>query len=249
MVGCSGLEKLSAAVFCYDTGMSSHKSFWNKEYKDAKHLTLSDRPAEDLVKFTRWLERNTGREVLNPTANALDCGCGNGRNLLYLSREFGCRGFGIDSSDEAIKRARAAAGNLPITFSVRLITEPFPLKDASVSFVLDMMTSHVLPEGERGKFRREISRVLKPGGFLLFKTHLKDGDIHSARLLKKFGTDEHNSYIHPRLGVYEHVWSEAEIREFFEPQFEIRKILRSHKHIIRGRAGKRRTMTVYLQKR
>ncbi len=228
--------------------MSKHKTFWNKEYAQGTHLTLSERVAEDLVSFANWIGRNGEDFALTNKTNVLDIGCGNGRNLLYLNQQYGCHGIGTDISEEGLRQAQEVSKKSPITFIVHSITEPFDLPDASIDLVLDMMVSHVLRDNERVKFRGEMLRVLKLGGWFLFKTHLKDGDVHSERLLKKHGADEKNSYIHPRLKVYEHVWSEAEIRDFFGPHFEIIKILRSHKHLIHGRAGKRRTVSVYMRK-
>ena len=75
----------------YDAVMSKHKEFWDKEYKTGEHLALSDEPAEDLEKFTRWAERNFGRRFLNPLARVLDLGCGNGRNLICLAQNYGMR--------------------------------------------------------------------------------------------------------------------------------------------------------------
>jgi len=72
--------------------------------------------------------------------------------------------------------------------------------------------------------------------------------LNVKRLLRDHPADEENSYIHPELGVYEHVWTEDELHEFFEPYFEIHKVHKSHKHLKRGRAGKRRTISAYLQK-
>ena len=65
--------------------------FWEKEYKNKKKgiFTLSADPSEDLEKFTRWMERNFGRKFLNPLSSVLDIGCGNGRNLVFLVKNFG----------------------------------------------------------------------------------------------------------------------------------------------------------------
>jgi hypothetical protein len=84
--------------------------------------------------------------------------------------------------------------------------------------------------------------------WLFFKSFLADDDLHTKRLLREHPADEGGAYIHPRLGVYEYTWTEEVLREFFEPYFEIHKIDKSHKHIIRGKAGKRRTVSAYLQK-
>ena len=228
--------------------MSKHKHFWNKEYRNATHLQLSDEPAEDLMKFGRFVERHEGRRQLNVTGRALDLGCGNGRNLIFLARHYGTRGVGYDISSEGIKQAVAASVDLPIVYSVRSIELPIDLPDNSVNVVLDMMTSHFLKKEGREKLLKEILRVLRPGGWLFLKTFLADEDLHVAELLKTVPADEPGAYIHPKMGVYEYVYTEAELQEFFSPHFEIHKLERSFKHMKDGRAFKRRTIAAYLQK-
>ena len=92
-------------------------TFWDKEYKDSDHLALSTNPSEDLMKFCRFLERDEDFQILNPGDSVLDLGCGNGRNLIYLSNNFGMRGIGYDISTEAIIQAKKLSLNLPIQFS------------------------------------------------------------------------------------------------------------------------------------
>jgi SAM-dependent methyltransferase len=222
--------------------------FWNKEYRQKKHLTLSENPSEDLIKFTRALERMEGRTVLNPTASALDIGCGNGRNLIYLARTFGLRGVGYDISHAGVAQAKKLAANLPLTFEVRSADTTLPLPDASQNLVLDMMVSHVLKAPERTQLLKEVLRVLKPGGWLFFKTFLRDGDRHATHLLKEHPGSEPGSYIHPEIGVEEHVHTEEEIEEMLSEHFTIHRMIRSHGHLKRGRAHKRRSISVYAQK-
>lgn len=236
---------------------SKGKQFWDKEYKQAGqedgHLALSAEPSEDLQKFTRWMEREYGRQYLNPLASVMDLGCGNGRNLLYMARDFGMRGVGYDISDEAIRQARAAAKDFPaLGFHVRSIAEPLFVPDASQTIVLDMMTSHFLNTEERVKLLKEIVRVLKSGGWLFFKTFLRDEDAHAERLLREAPSGEEGTYIHPRIGVPEHVFAEDEIVDLLSNDFSIHKIARSHRHLSRDKkgklAGKRRSVSVYAQK-
>jgi hypothetical protein len=80
------------------------------------------------------------------------------------------------------------------------------------------------------------------------KTHLGDGDLHTKRLLAEVPAKEPQTYIHPVMGVPEHVYFEEDLRAFLEPTFSIEKVYRSHKHVSRGRARKRRTITVYARK-
>lgn len=226
----------------------SAKKFWDKEYKKPEHLSLSTEPAEDLEKFARWLVREEGNRHLNKTSLVVDLGCGNGRNLIFLSKEFGARGVGYEISEEAIKEASVHSGGLPIKYTKQSISEPLAESDSTVDVVLDMMVSHYLNEKEREAFRAEVFRVLKPGGYYFLKTFLRDGDLHAERLLKENAGEEAGTYIHPKIGVAEHAWSEEEIEKFFGQNFEILKLDKSHKHISRGKAFRRRTVSVYLRK-
>lgn len=224
------------------------REFWNKEYKDANHLALSENPSEDLEKFTRWLEREYGREYLNVKASVLDLGCGNGRNLIYLTKNFGIKGIGFDISSEAIFVAKKLSENLPIEYQIRTIAEPLPLPDGSQTLVLDMMTSHFLKASERKNLLAEIARTIKPGGWFFWKTFLRDEDEHAKRLLRESPADEIGSYIHPKIGVAEHVFMEDEATKALSEHFTIHKITKSHGHLRRGQAFKRRSMSIYAQK-
>ncbi|MBI2045871.1 MAG: methyltransferase domain-containing protein [Parcubacteria group bacterium] len=238
-------------------------SFWEKEYKSGEHLALSTSASEDLQKFTRWLSRENDNKTLRyierflpvnkystTKASVADLGTGNGRNLIYLAETFGMKGTGFDISREAIEQAKIASKNknLPLEFFVRSIAEPIPLPDNSQDIVLDMMTSHFLNNSERAILLSEIARILKPGGFLFFKTFLLDEDIHAARLLREHPAGEPGSYIHPEIGKAEHVFTENEIVALFSHYFTIRKITKSHRHKIKGHAAKRRSISVYAEK-
>ena len=223
-------------------------TFWDHEYSSGGHLKLSDDAGEDLKKFTRWLTRQTQKEFLNPMGSVLDMGCGNGRNLIFLAEEFGMHGIGYDISAAAIKQAKAASVNYDLNYETKSISGDIPLPKESQTIVLDMMASHFLNETERDYMRDEVFRVLKPGGWLFMKTFLRDGDLHSERLIKEFPTKESGTYTHPVMGVPEHVYFEAELEEFLTKKFVIHKLYRSHKHILHGKAKKRRTVSIYAQK-
>ncbi len=225
------------------------KKFWNKEYKKPGIFNLSVEPAEDLKKFGRWIDREFGKGYLDNRTNVLDLGCGNGRNIIYLAKEFGCKGIGYDISEEAIKQAREASLGLHLTFVARSIAGKFELENDSMDLIVDMMASHYLRERERGVYLEEISRVLKPGGFLLLKSFLKEEDKHTERLLRENSAGEDDAYIHPEHGTYEHVWAEEKLKKFFAPYFELEKIERSGKHLMNGRAFKRRHFVAYFRRK
>jgi SAM-dependent methyltransferase len=224
-------------------------AFWDKEYTNPEHLKLSENVSEDLAKFTRWLNRNNESAHLLTSGNTvIDAGCGNGRNLIYLAREFGMTGLGIDISSAAIAQAKKLSDGLSIKYEVGSADTPLPTDDASQKLALDMMTSHFLDATGRKNLRDEFFRVLAPGGYLFMKTFLKDEDLHTARLLKDHPGAEVGTYIHPVMGVPEYVYSEEELVAFLSEKFIIRKIYRSHKHAFRGQARKRRTISIYAEK-
>lgn len=227
------------------------KDFWNKEYAEARSFALSDEPAEDLIKFTRFLMRQSGKNLLNVTRKALDVGCGNGRNLIYLGETFGMHGLGYDLSSEAIDQARQNAGELPLEFKVQSLADPIPLPDSSVTIALDMMASHVLKRAEREKLRGEIFRVLRPGGWLLFKSFLLEDDQNAARMLEEYPGAEEGMYLHPRIKVAEYVWpTVSDVEDFYtEEGFSVHKTEKSFKHVTRaGKPWKRRSVIAYLEK-
>lgn len=227
------------------------KEFWNKEYKDPEFFALSEKVSADLEKYIRFMQREFGDDVFRPGMSVLDLGCGNGRNLLYLAERFGVGGAGYDISEEGIKQAKASSAHLgaKVRFEVRSISDALPLPDESVDLVLDLMASHFLKEGEREAYRAEVVRVLKPDGFLLFKSFYAEGDLHAKKLVKEHGAGEKNAYIHPRLKVYEYVWSDEALETYFTPYFTLLKQESSHKHFSKGRPNKRRSVICYFQKK
>ncbi|MBU3669035.1 MAG: class I SAM-dependent methyltransferase [Candidatus Taylorbacteria bacterium] len=252
----------------------SHKSFWNKEYANPEHLTLSTEHASDLETFEKWAIRNSEWYPFPKDGLVLDVGCGNGRNSVHLCAVHDMKGVGFDISGVAVEQAKKAAEakgkeigrKLDMTWYTQSASETLPVPDESVDVVIDLMTSHFLRQAEREKYIAELVRVMKPYGWFLFKTFILDGDFHAKRLIqenpdtgeiiydaegKKIGSTkaEENSYIHPKIGVYEHVWTEAEIHETFSPYFKIYKTIKSYKHIRDGKPYKRRTVSVYMEKK
>jgi SAM-dependent methyltransferase len=252
----------------------SNKSFWNKEYASPENLTLSTEHSSDLETFEKWAIRNSEWFPFPKDGVVLDVGCGNGRNSLYLCSQHDMKGIGFDISGVAVDQAKKATEQLvkstgkkiDMSWFVQSASEPLPAESESVDVVIDLMTSHFLREKEREQYVQEIVRVMKPYGWLLFKTFILDGDFHAKRLIaehpdpgeiihdadgNKIGStaSESNSYIHPRIGVYEHVWTESEIHEVFGPYFKIYKTIKSYKHVRDGKPYKRRTVSVYMEKK
>ena len=223
-------------------------TFWDREYTNPEHLKLSTVESADLAKFTRFVIRQKRGDIFTVGNSAFDAGCGNGRNLIYLADQFQMKGAGVDISGAAIAQAKAASTNFDIHYHVGSAGDPLPAPDESQSVALDMMTSHFLDKHGRTALRDEIFRVLQPGGWLFMKTFLKDDDLHTARLLREFPAPEEGAYIHPVMGVAEYVYSEEELVAFLREKFIVRKVYRSHRHRTKKGAGKRRTISIYVEK-
>ncbi len=229
------------------------KEFWDKEYKDPGMFALSDEVSADMVKCVRWMMKEYGKDVFRPDVTVLDAGCGNGRNLLWLNEHFRVHGFGYDISKEAIGQAQAVADKQQwgskLSFVVRSLDQLIPLADESIDFVIDAMSSHFLKNVERARYISEIGRVMKPQGVLFFKSFYAERDSHTKDLLTNHAAGEKNAYIHPKLGVYEYVWTDAALTESFEKDFIIMHKEASGKHHIKGKPAKRRSITVYFEKK
>jgi ubiquinone/menaquinone biosynthesis C-methylase UbiE len=229
------------------------KEFWNKEYADPEYLALSDEPSMDLQKFCKWLEAEYGDDFFKQKLTVLDAGCGNGRNLLWMNGAYRVSGKGFDISEEAIaqatKKANEAKWGNKISFAVRSLAQSIDMPDESVDIVIDLMASHFLRDEEREKFIAEITRVLKPGGFICFKSFYAEGDKHAKKLIEQESAGEKNAYIHPKMKVYEYVWSDEALLESFGKNFIMHEKLPSHKHNIRGKPNKRRSVTCYFEKK
>ena len=236
--------------------MSMTQQFWNKEYKTGQHLTLSEEPAEDLLHFVRWAVRNSEWHPFPEGGFVLDIGCGNGRNIGNICEEYKMGGLGIDISETALMQAREKFINQlhlkNLEFRKGNIDDKLDLENESVDVALDMMTMHFLNEKQRKGYVKELARVIKPFGWMFLKTFVLESDENAKRMIKDYPTPdkEHNSYIHPRLKVLEHVFTQDEIEELFAPYFIIHKMIKSYKHINKeGKPFKRRTVSVYLERK
>jgi len=238
--------------------ISNAATFWDNEYssEEGDKFSLSTESSEDLQKFTRFLEREyKGQEPINKYSKFIDAGCGNGRNSFFFAENFGAQGIGYDISSEAIKTAnkklKTLSPDIKLEFLVQNLNEAIPAEDNSQDFVIDAVASHVLRKEEREFFKNEVVRVLTSNSYYFLKSLLLDDDSHAKQMIRDFGKSagEENSYIHPSMGIFEHVPTENELIKFYENDFHIDKIERSFAHRINGRAAKRRYIVMYLRKK
>ena len=112
------------------------------------------------------------REKVVPLARGrvLEVGIGSGLNLPYYDATKVTRLWGLDPSLEMKRMAEEAARSM--SFDVEFIGLPgeeIPLEDNTVDTVLITYTLCTIPETDPAL--REMARVLKPGGELIFCEH------------------------------------------------------------------------------
>ncbi len=112
------------------------------------------------------------REKVVPRASGvvLEIGIGTGLNLPYYHGPHVEKVIGLDPSEESWELAgeRAKAADVPVEF-IGLPSEEIPLEDNSVDTVLVTYSLCTIPDPVTALLG--MSRVLKPGGSLLFCEH------------------------------------------------------------------------------
>ena len=109
------------------------------------------------------------RARLEPGMTVLDVGCGLGGAVRYLTSEHGCIATGVDVTSEYVTVAEALARMVGLGDRVSFrhgSALALPFDDGSFDVV---WTEHVqMNVADKRTFYREIARVLRPGGRLVF---------------------------------------------------------------------------------
>ena len=118
-----------------------------------------------------WIPRAEGE--------VLEVGVGSGLNLSFYSSEVQ-RVYGVDPSIklQGMARKRAAAGSVPVEFLSQSADQPLPLNPASIDTVVVTWTLCSIPNAPEAL--KQMKRVLKAGGHLIFLEHGRAPDARVA---------------------------------------------------------------------
>jgi SAM-dependent methyltransferase len=143
--------------------------WWDRFYRqrDRPVPFFTDAPDEHLWQAVQQGWMAPGR--------ALDLGCGQGRNAIFLAQ----RGFvvqAVDLSGEALAwaRERASALAVPPRWTQASVFD-LAIEPASVDLVCDSGCFHHLPPHRRADYVALVGRALKPGGWLALACFRPEG--------------------------------------------------------------------------
>lgn len=138
------------------------ETFWNERYRSS-HRLWSGNPNPNLVGQVSDLTPGT----------ALDVGCGEGADAIWLARQ-GWTVHGIDLSSVAIERAAEHAAEVGDDIADRVTWEAADLLEWDPGTTrYDLVTSQYvhLPSGQRDVLYARLAELVAPGGTLLIVGH------------------------------------------------------------------------------
>jgi cyclopropane fatty-acyl-phospholipid synthase-like methyltransferase len=169
---------MSAKVDLYN---HAYGNYGSEVYRQIRIETYG----EDLGQ-TSWVTTEESEEIprrlrLNAGSNVLEIGCGSGRYALQVAQTLGCHVLGVDLNESGIQTANEMAASLNLSERVR-----FEVCDASRKLRFGdrqfdaVFSNDVLCHiSARPELLRELFRVLRSGGRLLFSDALVIGGLIS----------------------------------------------------------------------
>lgn len=144
---------------------------------------------EDLGQ-TSWVTTEESNQIpqmlnLTPHSSVFELGCGSGRYALQLAKEYGCRILGVDINESGVQTARRLAEAAQMSTACRFeqCDASKSLRYADGDFDAAFSNDVLCHIPSREHILRELSRVLRPGGRVVFSDALVINGVISSREL------------------------------------------------------------------
>lgn len=161
---------------------------------------------------------HTLTDQLSPNAFILDIGAGRGHVAYYLGK-LGFKVIGLEYVSDIVKKNNLEVKDRKLDGKVGFIEGSaldIPLADNSFDAVTDIATLHHLPHSERETYAREVSRVLKPDGYLFLMELSRDNLTYKSWNPKESSTGD---FLFENIVPY-HFFTFDEIKNLF-PNFTV----------------------------
>lgn len=169
-------------------------------------------PSVGVVNFSDYVLQNG---LCAKGDRLLDMGCGIGRNIPFLSRNFTVTGS--DYSAEGLRKAKYELESIGVTPTLveHDLTEGWPFQSQSFDVAIDSLTSaSMYTRASRQRFVSELHRVLRPGGVVLMRA-VSNQDETERQLMDSSPGPEPLSSMWPGSNKFQKNFSEDEIRELY----------------------------------
>lgn len=229
---------------------------WTAEYQSGGvPSSTRSSPSGALVwALERLREKNTR------LLNAIDVGCGKGRNSLYLASE-GFKVTAMDFTPTAIKALKEAAHDKGLTDKIRPIlhdvTEPWPVGREDVDLVIDTFCfKHIAPQDMRVAYKKNLLNVLGLRGYYLISfASIGDGYYGRYRrdpmvnMAPEGDEPVEEIVIDPVNGIQSVLFNRASVIQFFSPELELFAELKHSKpSLMHGHTVERETYALLFRR-
>jgi len=156
----------------------------------------------------------------NHASRLLDLGCGAGRHAIYFAHR-GFQVYGFDKSAAAVKQAMQALEreNLHADLKVWDMIKLLPYEDSSFDAIIATRAIHHTYTKNIKKIAKEISRVLRTGGYLFLQVPAyQRQDRREKREDRTFTEVELRTYIASEgeeKGIPHHDFTRQELKQLF----------------------------------
>jgi SAM-dependent methyltransferase len=220
---------------------------WDREYEELQVIPSSIRrsPSKALVLFTELL-------ALHNPGRALDAGCGNGRNTIYLAK-MGWEVDALDFSPKAIDRSRESAKDASVENQIHYhqmdLNPPLPFPAFSFDLVLDSYVScHFTDPALQQAYWSDLLRLTKPDGHLFSSLFSVEDEYY--RRVGRLIEPERNIVVDPNNGIVKQLYTESQIKRFFDGLFSTKYFAKfEFVDIVLGQAYRRSVFSFVLERK